>query len=73
MHGELSGCYDRSVSDRNQLPDLTYEEISPWRGKGKGGGEFRGRNDGRGLRDRKGTNRNGECKLDLFMLFESSI
>lgn len=28
MHGELSGCYDRSVSDRNQLPDLTYEEIS---------------------------------------------
>lgn len=43
MHGELSGCYDRSVSDRNQLPDLTYEEISPWRereGKEREGASF---------------------------------
>lgn len=45
MHGELFGCYDRSVSDRNQLPDLTYEEISPWRERNKGG---RGRGEGKG-------------------------
>lgn len=46
MHGELSGRYDRAVSDRNQLPDLTYEEISNGRG-GEREGEFVN-----GLRDR---------------------
>ncbi|XP_043527962.1 uncharacterized protein LOC122538184, partial [Frieseomelitta varia] len=40
VHGELSGCYDRSVSDRNQLPDLTYEEITAGEGKGEKEGEF---------------------------------
>lgn len=36
VHGELSGRYDRAVSDRNQLPDLTYEEISGAAARRKG-------------------------------------